>query len=434
MEHNSSRKAKVAEETVPRLPVIMEEGQEQLTPADEAATEASCSQSTKPRLPENFNSLLVRPRLKAVKQFIGLFHYRHTAHTNFNAQKLRPLARIMDTARMIVYAPQPIKCVEAVFLALYLTAGLPEVERIPLGFKTEIGGQVYQHIVLLVQHNGKFGAFGISRCPNLMNKDLTFDSISSIVENFKIAYEDQKHTVLKIRVGLPVEHSIVSTNFVCWCHLALNLRVQSWPQCVDALETHAAKGKRLWDLWLLAGKGEDPNRKSITRKAPLNTFFGSDWSKKKKIIATPETSPQRMSLSKVQVEGDIVAPYPTTVGNSKFRQSKSSSSAVVEGKKSESKMMSRTTLRNKLKLLRNLEQTLAVKRSFLKSTRSCKGTSAHLSSSKNVTPAPKLAARRKLAMIKCNSLAPTFARIRTRWSSVDCLPTNHKGSGSLIHS
>jgi hypothetical protein len=124
------------------LPVIMEEGQEQLTPADEAATEASCSQSTKPRLPENFNSLLVRPRLKTVKQFIGSFHYRHTAHTNFNAQKLRPLARIMDTARMIVYAPQPIKCVEAVFLALYLTAGLPEVERIPLGFKTEIGGQV----------------------------------------------------------------------------------------------------------------------------------------------------------------------------------------------------------------------------------------------------------------------------------------------------
>lgn len=141
-----------------------------------------------------------------------------------------------------------------------------------------------------------------------------------------------------------------------------------------------------------------------------------------------------MSLSKVQVESDIVAPYPTTVGNSKFRQSNSSSSAVVEGKKSESKMMSRTTLRNKLKLLRNLEQTLAVKRSFLKSTRSCKGTSAHLSSSKNVTPAPKLAARRKLAMIKCNSLAPTFARIRTRRSSVDCLPTNHKGSGSLIHS
>jgi hypothetical protein len=82
---------------------------------------------------------------------------------------------LFNVDMQIVYAPQPIKCVEAVFLALYLTAGVPEVERIPLGFKTEIGGQVYQHIVLLVQHNGKFGAFGISRCPNLMNKDLTFD-------------------------------------------------------------------------------------------------------------------------------------------------------------------------------------------------------------------------------------------------------------------
>jgi hypothetical protein len=57
----------------------MEEGQEQLTPADEAATEASCSQSTKPRLPENFNSLLVRPRLKAVKQ-VCIFKLKWTCH------------------------------------------------------------------------------------------------------------------------------------------------------------------------------------------------------------------------------------------------------------------------------------------------------------------------------------------------------------------
>lgn len=35
--------------------------------------------------------------------------------------------------------------------------------------------QEYQHIVLLVQHEGKYGAFGISRCPDLMNKDLIFN-------------------------------------------------------------------------------------------------------------------------------------------------------------------------------------------------------------------------------------------------------------------
>lgn len=35
--------------------------------------------------------------------------------------------------------------------------------------------QVFQHIVLLVQYGGKFGAFGISRQADLMNKDLTFN-------------------------------------------------------------------------------------------------------------------------------------------------------------------------------------------------------------------------------------------------------------------
>lgn len=98
--------------------------------------------SKKPRVPESFNQLPTKPRLKALKQYIESFQYRLNSQTNFNAHKLRPLARIMDTARMIVYAPQPIKCVEAVFVALYLTAGLPDVERVPLGFKTELFGQV----------------------------------------------------------------------------------------------------------------------------------------------------------------------------------------------------------------------------------------------------------------------------------------------------
>ena len=37
--------------------------------------------------------------------------------------------------------------------------------------------QVYQHIVLLVQYFGKYGAFGISRWPAFMSKDLKFDRL-----------------------------------------------------------------------------------------------------------------------------------------------------------------------------------------------------------------------------------------------------------------
>ncbi|KAL2651241.1 hypothetical protein R1flu_019369 [Riccia fluitans] len=166
--------------------------------------DSSTNNTYKPTLPENFSRLTPRAKLKAVKQFLSAFEYKQTPATHFNTHKLRPLTRIMDTARMIIYSPQPIKCVEAVFLALYLTAGIPDCDRVPLGFKTSLRGQVFQHIVLLVQYGGKFGAFGISRQPDLMNKDMIFDCMSDIAENYKDAYEAAGHTVLKIRVGLPL--------------------------------------------------------------------------------------------------------------------------------------------------------------------------------------------------------------------------------------
>ncbi|KAG0598583.1 hypothetical protein M758_12G086000 [Ceratodon purpureus] len=48
----------------------------------------------------------------------------------------------METAKSIINSPLPIKCVEAVFVALLLTAGLPYVERFPLSFQTVLDGQV----------------------------------------------------------------------------------------------------------------------------------------------------------------------------------------------------------------------------------------------------------------------------------------------------
>ena len=46
----------------------------------------------------------------------------------------------------------PIKCLEAVFLGLYLTAGMRDLDRIPVGFKTCVQGASYRHIVLAVRH------------------------------------------------------------------------------------------------------------------------------------------------------------------------------------------------------------------------------------------------------------------------------------------
>ncbi|KAG0573139.1 hypothetical protein KC19_VG152000 [Ceratodon purpureus] len=387
-----------------RSPVIQEESVAAHVDSSLLGLGSAALMSKKPRVPENFNNLLTKPRLKALKQYIGSFQYRLNSQTNFNAHKLRPLAQIMDTARMIVYAPQPIKCVEAVFVALYLTAGLPDVERVPLGFKTELSGQVYQHIVLLVQHGSKWGAFGISRCPDLMNKDLMFDSMSSVIENFKAAYELQGHIVLKVRVGLPVEHSNTSPNFVCWRHLNLNLRYTSWSDCVDEIDNHAARGKRLWDLWILSGKGEDPHKSSAIRKAPLDTkekmkklssrdaivtseasssselntssgvcslsIINAGTSKLEEETTTVVAEPEAESTLKC-LETTLVAPCPGTVGNSKFRsrtkigQPSSSSAETGDAAKGTKLMRAATMLPRSIAGI-IIDQMLTVSRGFLR--------------------------------------------------------------------
>ena len=56
----------------------------------------------------------------------------------FDVRKKRPIAKIMNTAKKIIRDCMPIRCVEAVFLALYVTAGIKKLNRFPLSFKTEV--------------------------------------------------------------------------------------------------------------------------------------------------------------------------------------------------------------------------------------------------------------------------------------------------------
>ena len=78
------------------------------------------------------------------QEYITAFQYNHTPNTYFDQNKQRPLCRILSTARDIVRQGLPIKCVEAVFLALLLTAGWKDLDRIPVGFKTCVAGHVYR--------------------------------------------------------------------------------------------------------------------------------------------------------------------------------------------------------------------------------------------------------------------------------------------------
>jgi hypothetical protein len=53
-------------------------------------------------------------------------------------------------------------------------------------------GDVHRHIVLAIQFNGLWGALGISRRDNLMNKPVTFASLYDLVTDYTTSYVSKK--------------------------------------------------------------------------------------------------------------------------------------------------------------------------------------------------------------------------------------------------
>ena len=113
-----------------------------------------------PERPVFTAKMSVRARLVA-QQFIKEFEYNHTGANYFTKRRDRGLKHVSLTAKDIIREALPIQCVEVVFLACYLTAEMKEVERFPLSFKSNMGGRMFRHIVLAVEHQGKWGALGI---------------------------------------------------------------------------------------------------------------------------------------------------------------------------------------------------------------------------------------------------------------------------------
>ena len=68
-----------------------------------------------------------------------------------------------------------------------------------------------RHIVLAVRHpdTGRWGALGLSRRADLMDKSLTYASLADLLQNYIACYRRWWHTVLRIRIGLPIPHDVM---------------------------------------------------------------------------------------------------------------------------------------------------------------------------------------------------------------------------------
>ena len=178
-----------------------------------------------PNLPNLNGPGSMQTKVNSVQTYIEKLQYNFTGVNYFDIRKNRPMTyatwlelrssrtsagllltrlslaldrRILETAREITRQALPIKCVEAVFLATYLTQGLRELERVPVSFKSQVDGNTYKHIILAVKHNSKWGAVGLSRRRELYFKEMTFDSLGELFLEFKRSYERVFHT-LKVR-------------------------------------------------------------------------------------------------------------------------------------------------------------------------------------------------------------------------------------------
>uniref|UniRef100_A0A7S0YJS4 Vasohibin-like protein n=1 Tax=Polytomella parva TaxID=51329 RepID=A0A7S0YJS4_9CHLO len=179
-------------------------------------------------------------RLSQVQRVISSLQYNHHAGYFYNVSKDRPWSRVMDTARELLATALPIKCIEAVFLGAYLTAGWLDLDRIPIGFKSRShqDQEVHRHIVLVVRHfpSGKYGALGISRRKELMDKELKFESLRDILTNYRESYDMWGHKLLKVYVGLPLDHDLLYNGMAIWRYLHLNAAKHKWSKCCNQLD------------------------------------------------------------------------------------------------------------------------------------------------------------------------------------------------------
>jgi hypothetical protein len=247
----------------------------------------------RPSVPKGLKELPINERLEAVQGVISSLQYNHRKGYLYNVTKDRPFPRIMDTAQEVLKEGMPIKCIEAVFLGVFLTAGWPEISRMPLRFKSSAGGHIHRHIVLIIHHtsSGMWGALGISRSERLMDKKLEFTSLSSLVHSYLTAYQSVGHKLLKARVGLPFEHDVTSNAPVCWQFLSVSPH-NSWPISEQALEAFAGQyrilEKRMKVLGVL------PSPLPTLRNAQSNEEAGSSSPRKgKKGAVAPPGHPLR---------------------------------------------------------------------------------------------------------------------------------------------
>ncbi|KAL3899368.1 MAG: hypothetical protein SGCHY_002106 [Lobulomycetales sp.] len=139
----------------------------------------------------------------------------------------------------------PIKCLEAVIVAMHLTNNIQELERFVMGFKSQAEGSTYRHIVLVVRHNNStYGALGLSRRSDLAYKPQTFTSLFDLVEDYKQAYRRNKHELIKVKIGGLISRDMASNILLPFKCCAIDLLKEGQVRSRRAVEAYSRELRR----------------------------------------------------------------------------------------------------------------------------------------------------------------------------------------------
>lgn len=166
---------------------------------------------------------------KAQSSLTRLTYEAHPPSLDKQRVGAQGMHKIDQVGRDILKRNQPIQCIEAVMVAAHLTTRLP-VNRLPLSFTTRVlqTGRTHRHIVLALisESHQRWGAMGMSRSSELMDKALIFASLSALVEEYQRCYSVCGHILQSVLVGLPFSSKASCTLPVVWRALDIDLETQ----------------------------------------------------------------------------------------------------------------------------------------------------------------------------------------------------------------
>eukprot|EP00996_Jenningsia_fusiforme_P006130 NODE_732_length_1942_cov_29.005283_g678_i0.p1 GENE.NODE_732_length_1942_cov_29.005283_g678_i0~~NODE_732_length_1942_cov_29.005283_g678_i0.p1 ORF type:complete len:605 (+),score=71.73 NODE_732_length_1942_cov_29.005283_g678_i0:103-1917(+) len=224
-----------------------------------------------------------REAVRRLQSAVGRHPYNPRGST-YNVDKDRPVPMILATGAAIHRDLRAIQCVEAVFLALWLSNGWRYLHRFGLSFRTiDREGRLRRHLVLGLYVDGstcRFGAVGLSRSRLLMGRPLVFANLRDLVGAYAAAYLKEGHALRGVSLGRPVPHSITSPAvMINWDQISMQTTATAdcWHKGCNlfqaALQAASRETDREWELWQLCSEFWAAKGSSLGKASELRELF-----------------------------------------------------------------------------------------------------------------------------------------------------------------